>query len=155
MNAYIVTLADSQEMTIEADSVTVDSGALKFNRSGREHLVFGAGVWVGWRPAGTDPPTLAGRLGPRRPGPGQHPRPRRIGRLDRGRGRPPGPATETTPATEDPGAPGRRSATPMTDYLIELSDGQEMTVQADATAPGRDEVSQLMLAAIPGELGEA
>jgi hypothetical protein len=62
---HIVTLADGQEQTVEADSVTHDpSGALKFSVGQKETLVFGPGVWTAYRLAGTEPPRLAGLVGP-------------------------------------------------------------------------------------------
>jgi hypothetical protein len=64
MSEHIVTLADGQEQTVEADSVTHDGGALKFSTGGKETLVFGPGVWTAYRLAGTEPPRLAGLVGP-------------------------------------------------------------------------------------------
>jgi hypothetical protein len=61
---HIVTLADGQEQTVEADSVTTDGGALKFSTGDREVLVFGPGVWTAYRRGGTEPPRFAGLVGP-------------------------------------------------------------------------------------------
>jgi hypothetical protein len=64
MSEHIVTLADGQEQTVEADSVTTDGGALKFSVGGKETLVLGPGVWTAYRLGGTEPPRLAGLVGP-------------------------------------------------------------------------------------------
>jgi hypothetical protein len=64
VNTHIVTLADGQEQTVIADSVTHDGGALKFSTGGKETLVLGPGVWTAYRLGGTEPPRLAGLVGP-------------------------------------------------------------------------------------------
>jgi hypothetical protein len=64
MTTHIVTFRDGQEQTVEADSVTTDGGALKFSVGQKETLVFGPGVWTAYRRGGTEPPRLAGLVGP-------------------------------------------------------------------------------------------
>jgi hypothetical protein len=64
MTTHIVTLADGQEQTVEADSVTTDGGALRFSVGGKETLVLGPGVWSAYRRGGTELPRLAGLVGP-------------------------------------------------------------------------------------------